>query len=1442
MCLPATARAGGRFLQSTSEYLIQVWETGEGMPENSATSMAQTPDGYLWFGTFNGLVRFNGIEMQVFDRSTLPGLPSSAIVNVYCDRLNRLWLSTDRGLGYVENDRWHDVGADKGWKSELVKTFAESPNGPLVIMAHDGRIYEADGSQLREVAPPLGFASNTAFACYDSEGTLWLGSMNFFGCRTASGWERRLPLEEGRFFAGAASPTNGLWLLSSNYLCHWDQGKIQRRWPVPRRFHPWSCTADRRGNFWIATYDEGVYRLNPEGKIDSYTSPQHLAFNGARFVFEDREGLYWIGTSGGGLHQFSPRKFHAYSNGSKTGLLAKSLCEMQPGEFYLATFGDGLYRLGPEGLNLDGIPLRKNATGSGNAFPHDFLATLAKDSQGRLWIGSYGGGLYIWDGQALLHPTNGLSASLRISGLFRDQQQRMWIGTTSGLFSSSNGVDFVSYGAESGLEAKDIRCFAEAPGTGILWLGSNDKGLFAFQNGRFHKYGASDGLNCDQIHTMHMDPLGNLWFGGPEGGLFRRDPQGRFGSVSAAQNLPLRQISCILEDAIGYLWLGYNQGIMRVRKSELEDAMAGRTTNPRFQLFDVTDGMPSTDVASGFFPTGTCDTRGRLWFGTARGLAMIDPADQDQEHAAPPVNLEEFTFHEPVPASRRLSTAPAAAEIVRTLAAPFPDQYVMAAGSHQLEFKYAALCYRNPAKIQYQTQLEGYDAEWINMKNRRQAYYHDLPPGNYRFRVRATNSDGLWNETGDSLAFTIEPFFWQTWWFRFGALLVFGGGIAASAWSIQHNHLKHRLESLRQQEALASERARASALAQNASDMVLLMDERMVVTYESPSTTRILGYPPGHFVGKRHFDSLHPEDQERMKAAFQGMIQGVAHGPLKQFRCRHANGSWVTLEALATNLTDNPLIEAIMITARDVSDRVQSELQLRLLSAAVEQSPDPVVITGPEGKIEYVNPAFTRLTGYLLEEAVGRTPRILKSGQTPAETYKSLWSTITTGQQWSGQFINRKKSGETYWESAIISPIKDHSGRLTHFLATKKDISALKQAEEVKAKLEARLKHSEKMESLGTLAGGIAHDFNNILSAIVGFTELARLDAQEHPEILENLLQVAKASSRARDLVQQILSFSRHQRKDRQPVRLQPIVAECLKLIRSTLPAAITIETSIQEAPLMAMADATQIHQVIMNLCANAAHAMRGQAGRLVVGLANFDSSVETNAAMPDLPPGQYARLWVGDSGHGMPPEILKRIFDPFFTTKEPGEGTGLGLAVVHGIVRDHEGIVLVDSQVGVGTTFQIFLPLCAEAEPIAFPEPTQEVPPGNGQKILFVDDEPALCQSAQKLLQRWGYQPVCHTHPEDALADFREQPDSFELVITDLSMPGMSGIDFASAIIKLRPDMPIILASGFMGQWTENIALQAGIREIIIKPISPYNLGLIINRALRAKQPVATA
>ncbi|MFP5212197.1 MAG: ATP-binding protein, partial [Acidobacteriota bacterium] len=497
--------------------------------------------------------------------------------------------------------------------------------------------------------------------------------------------------------------------------------------------------------------------------------------------------------------------------------------------------------------------------------------------------------------------------------------------------------------------------------------------------------------------------------------------------------------------------------------------------------------------------------------------------------------------------------------------------------------------------------------------------------------------------------------------------------------------------------------------------------------------------------------------------------------------------------------------------------------RMRLVTA-VEQVADPIVITDERGSIQYVNPAFSLVTNFQRNEIIGRSFRMLETDARERNVYRAMLRTVTRGQVWSGPIGSRMKDGSMRHFYTTISPLRDRNGTVVSYVSVNRDVTH-------EIALEAQLRQSQKMEAIGTLAGGIAHDFNNILGVILGFTELALLRLKPKEPIYEALQSVVSAGLRAKDLVRQILVFSHPAQEERQPLRIGTIIKEAIKMLRASLPTTIEVSCDIESSTATVMADPTQIHQVIMNLCTNAFHAMHDTGGMLSVKLEDVDVDLESVQCYPGLRPGAYVRLTVSDTGHGMTSEVAERIFEPYFTTKEKGKGTGLGLAMVHGIVRSHGGTVLVRSEVNRGSTFSVMLPRI-EQVPAAAKDDLDPVPKGT-ESILLVDDEQVLTEINKELLQLLGYRVTTATSAMEALDLFAREPARFQLVITDMTMPKMTGAQLAERLLEIRPGLPILLCTGFSELIDKEKARAIGIRELILKPLRLLDLAKTIREAL---------
>jgi len=573
------------------------------------------------------------------------------------------------------------------------------------------------------------------------------------------------------------------------------------------------------------------------------------------------------------------------------------------------------------------------------------------------------------------------------------------------------------------------------------------------------------------------------------------------------------------------------------------------------------------------------------------------------------------------------------------------------------------------------------------------------------------------------------------------------------------------------------------------------------------------GGNPGSYTGKNLF-TLYPDSAR--EAIFRKVLEtGVPHIELESpFIPPRVSGrkasywDWSLQRVAAGEET-----EGVILSLVDVTQRISAEEERRRLSTAVEQSSEAIAITDQADRIVYVNKTFEALHGIARPETLGRKYGEIVRLDIEAESFRQgIRDALATGEVWKGRLTRTLRGVPESKLDLTISPVRDASGQIVNYAILERDMTN-------EHRLEVSVRHLQKMDALGTLAGGIAHDFNNILVPILINAELAAFDAEKDSPASQYLNLILEAANRGREMVKQIIAFSRQSEQKRDLVDIVPVVREAVKFLQSSIPKSIKILERIDAEAGRVRADPTQIHQVLMNLGSNAAHAMRADGGRLDVSLCEALVGPEAAARHLDLKPGPYVKLSVEDTGTGIPADILDRIFDPFFSTKRRGEGTGMGLPVALGIVKSHGGTIKVSSTPGRGSRFEVYLP---EEKGGRLAERSAAGPPPTGKgRVLFVDDEDILVRTVPPMLERLGYTVSAATGPLEALALFRDRPGDFDLVITDQTMPGMTGEVLAMEMLGVRPDIPIILSTGYSEAVREESIRAAGIRGFIMKPFS---------------------
>ncbi|MFA5263168.1 MAG: ABC transporter substrate binding protein [Opitutaceae bacterium] len=612
------------------------------------------------------------------------------------------------------------------------------------------------------------------------------------------------------------------------------------------------------------------------------------------------------------------------------------------------------------------------------------------------------------------------------------------------------------------------------------------------------------------------------------------------------------------------------------------------------------------------------------------------------------------------------------------------------------------------------------------------------------------------------------------------------------------------------------------AVLDNAPIVLWAVDTQGVFTHSLGSGLRALKFHPGQVVGQSVYDVYrnHPSFMDHTRRALAG--EEGSH-------VIRLSGTWFETHH-APRIGPNGAVIGAIGVALDITQRMKAQETEQRLATAVEQSAEEIIVTDIDGAIQYVNPAFEKVTGYSREEVLGKTPRILKSGHQDAVFYQELWDTILSGKTWTGRFHNKRKDGELYVEDATITPLLEKDGRVQGFVGVKRDVTA-------QVQLEESLRQAQRTEAIGKLAGGIAHDFNNILQVIHANTTFAKEPQSSPSEMAEYLDQIQQAAVRATALTRQLLAFSR--RQTLQFAMLDPahVVADVIKLIRRIIGEHIQIEFSAESNLDHVRADVGQIEQMMLNLCVNARDAMP-HGGRLSLKLRNVTHAADETTGALSRKPGRYVEIAVADTGIGMDESTIKRIFEPFFTTKPVGQGTGLGLSVVQGIVHQHEGFIQVDSKAGQGTVFLVCLPsISVSEEESALLKGREEMRAFQRQSghetVLLAEDDAGVRHATHSLLARYGYRVLLAADGEEACQVAAANLHSIEIAVFDVIMPRLGGLQAARRLLSMKADIPVILCSGYAEGITDTDELPDPSWKLIKKPYAANELLKEIRDAL---------
>jgi ligand-binding sensor domain-containing protein/CheY-like chemotaxis protein len=733
-----------------TQYVHDVWGIEDGLPQNSVHSIIQTRDGYLWLGTQEGLLRFDGVRFTPYDKNNIKEIKSNSITVLCEDREGNLWIGTGGGgLSRMnpKDGKFTTYNENQGLSNDDILSIYEDREGNLWIGTRGGGLNRLKNGKFTTYTTTQGLSNDIVRAiCEDQEGNLRIGTDNGLnrlknGKFTAYKREHGL---SGNFVWSLYKDRGGsLWIgTDSGGLNRLKDGKftVYTSKEGLSRGRVRTVYEDRNRNLWIGTDGGGLTRLNPKnGTFTAYTTKQGLSNNSVLSIYEDKEGSLWIGTDGGGLNRLQDGKFTPYT--TEQGLsheIVWSIYEDKEGSLWIGTDGGGLNRLKDNKFTI-------YTTAQG--LSHNNIKSIYEDGKGSLWISTTGGGLNrLQDGKFTVYTTKKGLSSNDVWTICKDHQDNLWIGTRKGLNRlNPNDGKFTAYENQEELSHKNVRALY-VDRRGSLWIGTLGDGLSHLEDGKLTTYTSEDGLSNDMIFTIYEDQAGYLWVGTNGGGLNRLKNE-KFTVITTKNGLFNDKILQILEDDLGYLWMGCNMGVFRVSKKELNDFCEGRINEVHCVNYNEKDGMKSRECNGGFQAAGWKTRDGKLWFPTIKGIVMIDPNNIKKSTSMPPVKIEKIIVDN------------------KEIQPPFSTrqgELEFSPGKKHFEIHYTGLSFQVPGRVQFKYRLVGFDDDWRDVGKERVAHYTNLPPGNYRFRVIACNNDGIWNETGASVSFNLKPDFFQT--------------------------------------------------------------------------------------------------------------------------------------------------------------------------------------------------------------------------------------------------------------------------------------------------------------------------------------------------------------------------------------------------------------------------------------------------------------------------------------------------------------------------------------------------------------------------------------------------------------------------------------------------------------------------------------------------------